>query len=109
MKIITFHNRIHADELFNCLQQHLNPLFKEQRQSNITFDIDRSDDTIEISQAQLYPGDILYKIVINGSNLHITRSENYVDDVNSLTLESIMNRLFNDISGKPGTDLVQEG
>jgi hypothetical protein len=109
MKIITFHNRIDADELFSCLQQHLNPLFKEQRQSDIIFDIYRSGDTIEITHPQLYPNDILYKIVINGSNLNITRSENYVDDVNSLTLESIMHRLFNDISGKPGTDLIQEG
>jgi len=32
-----------------------------------------------------------------------------VDDVNSLTLESVMNELFDDLSGNRGTDLVQEG
>jgi hypothetical protein len=29
--------------------------------------------------------------------------------VNSLTLESILNDLFKDISGKQGTDLILEG
>jgi hypothetical protein len=109
MKIITLHNRININELFNHLQQNLNPLFKEHRHIDIDFKIEKVGDAIEISQPELYPGDILYKIEVDGINLNITRSEHYVDDVNSLTVESILNDLFNDVSGKPGTDLILEG
>jgi len=108
MKIITLHTRINPDQLYNHLQK-LNPLFMEQRQFDIAFNIEKSGDAIEISQPELYPGDILYKIEIDGSNLNITRSEHYVDDVNSLTVESILNDLFNDLSNKQGTDLLLEG
>jgi hypothetical protein len=109
MKIITLHNRININELFNHLQQNLNPLFKERRQTSIDFKIEKEGNTIKILQPELYPGDILYKIEVDGINLNITRSEHYVDDVNSLTVESILNDLFNDVSGKPGTDLLLEG
>jgi hypothetical protein len=109
MKIITLHNRININDLFNHLQQNLNPLFKEHRQIDIDFKIEREGNIIKILQPELYPGDILYKIEVDGINLNITRSEHYVDDVNSLTVESILNDLFNDVSGKPGTDLLLEG
>ena len=109
MKIITLHNRIEIDELLNHLQQQLNKLFKQQRQSDIDFKIEKAGNAIKISQPELYPGDILYHIEVDGSHLNITRSEHYVDDVNSLTVESILNELFENISGKPGTDLVLEG
>ena len=109
MKIITLHQRIKIDELLNHIREQLNPLFKQQRQSDIDFKIERMGDAIEISQPELYPGDILYHIEVDGANLNITRSEHYVDDVNSLTVESILNDLFKNISGKPGTDLVLEG
>jgi hypothetical protein len=109
MKIVTLHTRIKPDELFEHINQRLNPLFKEQRQMDIDFVFERSGDAVEISQPELYPGDILYRIEISGMDLNITRSEHYVDDVNSLTVESILNNLFKDISDKQGTDLVQEG
>jgi hypothetical protein len=109
MKIITLHTPINTDQLHSHLQK-LNPLFKEQRQSDITFSIERSgEDVVEISQPELYAEDILFRIEIKGSELWITRSEHYVDDVNSLTVESILNDLFSDVSGKYGTDLVLEG
>jgi hypothetical protein len=109
MKIITLHNRIKIDELLDQIKQKLNTIFKQQRQADIDFKIEKIGDTIEISQPELYPGDILYRIQVDGSNLNITRCEHYVDDVNSLTVESILNDLFKNISGKPGTDLVLEG
>ena len=109
MKIITLHQRIKIDELLDHIRQQLNPLFKQQRQSDIDFTIEKTGNAIEISQPTLYPGDILYHIEVDGSNLNIIRSEHYVDDVNSLTVESILNDLFKNISGKPGTDLVLEG
>ena len=108
MKIITLHTRINADQLHNHLQQKLNPAFKEQRQSDITFIIERAGDAIEISEPKLYEG-FLFRIEIKGTELQITRSEHYVDDVNSLTLESILNDLFKDLSDEKGTDLVLEG
>ena len=108
MKIITLHKPISYDQLLTHLQEQLNPLFQEQRQSDIKFLIERDGDAIEIAEPDLYGG-FLFKIEINGSELWITRSEHYVDDVNSLTVESILNDLFADVAGEKGTDLVQEG
>ena len=109
MKVITFHQRVNPNELFDLIQKQLNPLFKEQRKTDLQFNVARSGNIIEITQPELYPGDVLYKIEIDRANLNITRSEHYVDDVNSLTVESILNDLFKEASGKPGTDLVMEG
>jgi len=108
MKIITLHKPVKIDSLYNHLQQNLNPLFKKQKDSDITFLIEKKDDAIEISQPEIYEG-TLFSIAINGDELWITRSEHYVDDVNSLTLESILNSMFDNISGTGGTDLVLEG
>ncbi|MDB5024690.1 MAG: hypothetical protein JWP78_2445 [Mucilaginibacter sp.] len=109
MKIITLHTRVNADKLFNHLKQNLNSIFQEHRKSDITFAIKKlGDDTIEVSQAEWYEG-FLFRIQIKGTELWITRSEHYVDDVNCLTVESILNDLFNDLSDKQGTDLILEG
>ena len=109
MKIITLHKRIDTEELFELIRNQLNPLFREQRKTNVDFNIERKANIISITQPDLYPGDILYQIEVKGDELHITRCEHYVDDVNSLTVESILNDLFKSFSGKPGTDLVLEG
>ena len=108
MKIITLHTPVNINELYALLQQKLNPLFHEQKQSDINFSIAQKGNTIEISQPQIYEG-ILFSIDSQGTELHITRNEHYVDDVNSLTVESILNDLFEQLSGDLGTDLVQEG
>ncbi|MDO3626598.1 hypothetical protein [Mucilaginibacter sp. BT774] len=109
MKVITLHKRINTDELFELIRQQLNPLFRKQRKTELNFTVTRSDNAIEITQPDLYPGDILYHIEVKQDELHITRSEHYVDDVNSLTVESILNDLFKIIAGKAGTDLILEG
>jgi hypothetical protein len=108
MKTITLHSPIHIHELFNILQHKLNQLFHERRQVELNFTIAGQNDVIEISQHDLYDG-VLFKLEIVGNQLHITRNEHYVDDVNSLTIESILNDLFADVAGNRGTDLVQEG
>jgi len=108
MKIITLHKPIDQTELFNHLQQRLNPIFKEQRQSDISFAINNTSTGIEISQPDLYDG-VLFNIAVAGADLNITRNEHYLDDVNSITIESILNSLFDDVSDGLGTDLVQEG
>jgi len=110
MKIITLHTPVNGDQLLAHLTQKLNPLFKEQRQEEILFKIERVGDAIEISQPELYGSDILFKLEIKGKELWITRNEHYTDDVNSLTVESILNSLFEDLSDDPrGVDLLQEG
>lgn len=108
MKIITLHKPIDIDKLYNQLKQNVNPLFKKQRQEDIEFEITKVDHTIEIYERQLYHA-ILYSIEVAGQELRITRNEHYTDDVNSLALESILNSMFEDVSGKLGTDLVLEG
>jgi hypothetical protein len=109
MKIITLHTLINADQLLAHLTQKLNPLFKQQRQQDIGFKIEKVNSAIEISQPELYEG-VLFKLEIKGKELWITRNEHYVDDVNSLTVESILNSLFEDMTDDSrGVDLVEEG
>ena len=108
MKIITLHKPVNIDELFTHINERLNPLFKEQRQSDITFTIINTPAGIEISQPDLYDG-VLFTIAVQNDELWITRNEHYVDDVNNITIESILNSLFDEVSGSEGTDLVQEG
>jgi len=109
MKVITLHKRISIEELFSHLQQKLNPLFKEQRQTDTELQVFQAGEAIDIAIPQLYEG-ALFQIAINGQELWITRNEHYVDDVNSLTIESILNALFEDLTDDiRGTDLVQEG
>ncbi len=109
MKIITLHKRIDVNKLYNQLKQNINPLFKKQRQeADINFDITKVGNTIDITEREIYHS-IFYHIEVLGETLHITRNEHYTDDVNSLTLESILNSMFEDVSGKMGTDLVLEG
>ncbi|HZX57840.1 MAG TPA: hypothetical protein VFE54_03910 [Mucilaginibacter sp.] len=109
MKIITLHTRIDPSELLNHIRQNIDPMFKEQRNTDLHFIVEGYGDTIKISQPELYGNEVLFNIEVKGRELYITRSEHYVDDVNSLTVESILNDLFNDLSDKHGTDLVQEG
>ncbi len=108
MKVITLHNRITTDELLSYLQKKLNPLFKEQRQVDNVLQIFKADETVTITLPELYEGP-LFEIAVNGSELWITRNEHYVNDVNSLAIESILNNLFDDLSAGQGTDLVLEG
>lgn len=108
MKIITLHTRISPDELRQHIRDNIDRMFREQRNETLHFDVEGSGDMIEIFQRDLYEG-FLYRIEVKGPELHITRSEHYTDDVNSLTVESILNDLFKDLSGRLGTDLLLEG
>jgi len=108
MKILNIHKTITPDELLQLVQQKLNPLFKEQRQTEVFFTAENKDGIVEISQPDLYEG-FLFRIEIKGHELHITRSEHYVDDVNSITVESILNELFEQLAADGNVNLVQEG
>ncbi|HEY8928845.1 MAG TPA: hypothetical protein VIM55_06625 [Mucilaginibacter sp.] len=108
MKIIDLHKTINQQELLSLIQQKLTPLFHEQKQSDINFTTEQKDGAIEISEPHLYEG-FLFRIEADGTQLNITRSEHYVDDVNSITVESILNTLFGELSGDQGVSLTQEG
>jgi hypothetical protein len=108
MKIITLHNRINADALRRNIEESLDPMFNQHRNSDIHFEVRGEGNVIEILQPVLYDG-VLFRIEVKGSELWITRSEHYVDDVNSLTVESVLNDIFKEAAGKFGTDLLQEG
>lgn len=108
MKIITLHTRIDPDELREHIRQNLESKFREYRRVDVHFDVRGSGNMIEIYQPSLDEA-FQYKIEVCDTQLNITRSEHYVDDVDALTVESILNELFKDISGKLGTDLLQEG
>jgi len=109
MKIITLHTRVNPEALRDHIRQNLDTMFVQQRHTELHFAVGGEGNVIEISQPDLYGADILFKIEVTGSALNITRSEHYVDDVNSLTVESILNELFKDASGQYGTDLLREG
>lgn len=109
MKIINLHKTVNINELYDLISQKLNPLFHEQKQSDINFTVENKNGAIEILQPELYGDDILFHIEADGRDLNITRSEHYVDDINSITVESILNFLFEDVAGESGVSLVQEG
>ena len=108
MKIITLHKPVKINTLYHHIQERLNPIFQKQRQSDISFTTANGPEGITISQPDLYEG-VLFTIAVQGDELWITRNEHYVDDVNSITIESILNSLFDDLSDGLGTDLVLEG
>ncbi len=109
MKVITLHTPIIADEMLAHLRNRLNTLFREQRQADLDLTIQKNGNAIEISLPELYEG-VLFKLEPKDTELHITRNEHYVDDVNSLTIESILNSLFEDLTDDiRGVDLVSEG
>jgi hypothetical protein len=108
MKILNIHKTTTTAEIFALLQQKLNPLFHEQKQSDMSFDIQEENGAVEIWQPEIYEG-FLFRIEPHGTQLHITRSEHYVDDVNSITVESILNSLFEELAKDGNVTLVLEG
>lgn len=108
MKIINIHKSISPYEICGVINQKLDPLFAAQRKTTIHFSCRTVDDAVEIYQPELYDG-FLFRIEIKGEELYITRSEHYVDDVNSLTVESILNEIFEELSDDGRVTLIQEG
>lgn len=92
MKIITARTNWDIQQLAEILKDKLNPLFKEQRQTDIHFNIIQDGDTIEINQPELYDG-YLFRITAKGNELYVAKSEHYVDDINFITIMSIMETL----------------
>jgi hypothetical protein len=108
MKIIDIHKTTTAEHLLEMVNEKLDPLFAARRGQPMHFTGEINNGAIEIHQRALYEG-FLYRIEIAGHELHITRNEHYVDDVNSLTVESILNEIFSGLSGGGKVNLVLEG
>jgi hypothetical protein len=108
MKIINIHTEISVDNLLNFFRQNLNPRFQQYKPGDIRFSVENIEGNVEISEPENYEG-FLYRIQLKGEELHITRSEHYTDDVNSLALESVLNELFGELAGEKGVSLVLEG
>lgn len=103
MKTITTTENWNIDQLYQVLNLKLNVLFKEARQMDIDFNIIKDGDTIEINQPEYYDG-YLFKLTAKGNELYVDKSEHYVDDVNQLTLQSILETLQMD--AKAGADIA---
>jgi len=108
MKIIDIHSKITTDDLFILLQQKLNQQFQQQRKVNLSFNIEHRRSFIEINQPNLYE-EYLFRIEVKGTKLYVTRAADYIDDVNALTIESILNGLFEQLAGDKGMNLILEG
>jgi hypothetical protein len=108
MKIIDIHSKITTDEVFVLLQQKLNQQFQQQRRITLSFNIEHRRSFIEINQPDLYEG-FLFRIEVKDTKLCITRTADYINDVNALTIESILNILFEELAGDQGITLALEG
>lgn len=61
--------------------------------------------TIEIGQPDFYES-FLYKIVVNGSDIQLIKSEHYVDDVYNLALEDIVLSLIESYIGEENIETI---
>ena len=105
MKIITAKSPWNIEQLTTTLNNKLNVLFKEHRHTDIDFNIvtDREANTIEINQPEYYE-DYLFRIELKGNELYVAKSEHYVDDINFITLQSIIETL--QMERLDGADIV---
>ena len=108
MKIVNIHKKISPTDLSVLINRKLDPLFAAQRKTSMHFLCEIVDNGVELYQTKLYDG-FHFRIEIKDEELHVTRSEHYVDDVNSLTVESILNEIFEELSKGGQVTLVQEG
>jgi len=65
----------------------------------------RDDNTIEIGQPDFYDS-FLYKMMINGSDIQLIKSEHYVDDVYNLALEDIVLSLIESYIGEEHIEAI---
>lgn len=108
MKIISVSKALTAQEIQEHLSRNVDALFHEHTQSNLNFVVEQKGEGVELSEPEHYEG-FLFRLEPHALELWITRSEHYVDDVNSLALESVLNQLIEDLSGDKGVKMVIEG
>ena len=57
MKTITLHKPLNIDSIYNHLAQNLNPLFNKHKPTIYKYTVEKTGNTIDITQQELYPGD----------------------------------------------------
>lgn len=77
--------------------------FKEHIKTKEHLYITEKEDGIEIGIPEIYET-YLYKIDVKGSNVSINKSEHYTDDINSLTLENVINDIVLNYIGEANID-----
>ncbi|MCJ8211591.1 hypothetical protein MUY27_17870 [Mucilaginibacter sp. RS28] len=107
MKIIKTNGDITIEELKSFFGEELNPLFQQQRQVHLKFDLRTDADSLEVFNEELYDG-FLFRIEKHGTEIHILKSEHYTDDVNALTLEDIINTLLMEFLGSRNIRYIGE-
>jgi hypothetical protein len=85
-------------ELFELFSESVNPRFADKLKTDLSLLITETADGIEIGQPGFYET-YLYKIKVVGSEVHVGKSEHYVDDVNSLALEDIIDDIITQYLG----------
>jgi hypothetical protein len=108
MKIIKTDRRISPAEYAGYLRQKLNPLFKERRKIDLTFDIVNNEDSIEIKNVEFFDG-FVFRFEFKENEIDVIKSEHYTDDVNVLTLEDILNGLYMEYPGRDNISSIEEG
>ncbi|MBW4889178.1 hypothetical protein KXQ82_05600 [Mucilaginibacter sp. HMF5004] len=91
------------DELYRLFSTSLNAGLTDKIKSDIHLVITQTTDGIEIGQPDFYET-YLYKITINGNDVLVGKSEHYIDDVNSLALEDLIDNI---ITGYLGINSIE--
>jgi hypothetical protein len=107
MKIINTDRPVKIDDYADYLDQKLNALFKLRRKKDLSFEIKKMGNAIEILQPALYDG-FLFRLEFKGNEIDVIKSEHYTDDVNVLTLEDILNNLYFEFPGRNNIEIIKE-
>lgn len=107
MKTIALKGPVNIDDLKTYLDEKLNPLFIERRQTDIGLLLTQNSNSITVAAPDLYDS-FLFQIEDKGTELHLIKSEHYTDDVNVLTLEDILNNLLLEYPGENNIIFISE-
>jgi flavorubredoxin len=80
-------------DLYELLCASVDQKFADKVKSDIKLAITESDHGIEIGQPHIYET-YLYMIKIKGSDVLVSKSEHYIDDIYSLALEDIIDSII---------------
>ncbi len=92
MKVFKTTQAVSAEKVKAFLDDKLNPLFEQRRQSSICFNIVTDNEALLITNENYE--DPLFRIELKGNEIDVTKSEHYTDDINAIALESSLEELF---------------
>jgi hypothetical protein len=93
-------NKIQSVHLLCSKLQAELPLKFDGKMAMLTrMSIKQTDHTIEIGLPAPYT-DYLYKVHIDGTDIEVSKSEHYTDDVNSLAMEDVLTDTIIEFVGK---------